>query len=141
MMQTSLCRAFGAAVLFALAVVSCAGPQGSLDSAKRACDQNLKRLEDKSCDAYVAAALQSKDNNEIVRAYSYRALLREFRGDLPGALADTDQALAILPGDSFNSWRRAALVGKRRICPGARAVRKSPTVGFAERLRGKHSDE
>jgi len=112
MAQTSLFRAFGAAVFLALAVAGCASPQGSLDSAKRACDQNLKRLKDKSCDAYVAAALQSKDNNEIVQAYSYRALLREFRGDLPGALADTDQALAILPGDSFNNWRRAALVGE-----------------------------
>jgi tetratricopeptide (TPR) repeat protein len=61
---------------------------------------------------YVAAALQSQSENEIFGAYSRRALLREFRGDLPAALADTDQALAIFPNDPFSLRRRAALLGE-----------------------------
>lgn len=111
-MHTLPYRAFGAAVFFALAVAGCAGPQGSLNAAKQTCDQDLHRLRADSCDAYVAAALQSNDKNEINQAYSYRAMLREFRGDLPGALADTDAALALFPDSAFSNRRRATLLGE-----------------------------
>lgn len=111
-MHICISRALGTAAFVVLATAGCAGPQDSLASAKQACDRALDRLKDNGCDAYVATALQSENDDEIVEAYSSRALLREFRGNLPGALADTDQALAIFPGDSFSLRRRAALLGE-----------------------------
>lgn len=111
-MDTSLRRVLCATVFFVSVISGCAGPQGSLESAKQACDRGLDRLEDNSCNAYVAAALQSKNKDEMSEAYTRRALLREFREDLPGALADTDQALAIFPHDPFSLRRRAALLGE-----------------------------
>jgi tetratricopeptide (TPR) repeat protein len=111
-MHMSLCRAFGAVVLLVLAA-GCAGPQDSLHAAKQACRQALDRLtEADGCDAYVASAVQSKDKEEIFDAYTYRALLREFREDLPGALADADQAILTLPNEPFGHRRRAALLGE-----------------------------
>ncbi len=111
-MHISRCPALGAAVILVLAA-GCAGPQSSLKSAKQACDGALDRLtRADGCDAYVAAALQSNNKDEIFDAYTNRALLREFREDLPGALADADQAIATLPHEPFGHRRRATLLGE-----------------------------
>ncbi len=102
-----------AATCLAMFAAGCAATPSPLDSAKKSCDRavdHLVRVD--GCDAYIAAALQSGDKREIFFAYTYRALLREFREDLPGALADTDQAIAALPFEPFGHRRRATLLGE-----------------------------
>jgi tetratricopeptide (TPR) repeat protein len=112
-MPISLGRALSAAVVSALAVAGCAGPQDAVQSAKHACERALHSLASaEGCDAYVSEALQSKNKAEIFGAYSRRALLREFRGDLPGALADADQVIAANPEETFAHRRRAAILGE-----------------------------
>jgi tetratricopeptide (TPR) repeat protein len=140
MRQVLLCRAPGAAVFFALTLAGCAGSQGSSESAKTACERALHSLATPDgCDAYVAAALQSKDKDEIFDAYTYRALLREFREDLPGALADADQAIAAKPGEAFGHRRRASIVGesgeyKQALQSFVAVAPINPTHGFDENL-------
>lgn len=106
-------RMIAAATCLAVFAASCAAVSSQLDQAKTSCDRAVDQLTRvDGCDAYVAAALQSGDKNEIFNAYTYRALLREFREDLPGALADADQAIAALPFEPFGHRRRATLLGE-----------------------------
>jgi tetratricopeptide (TPR) repeat protein len=112
-MHMSLGRSICAVISIVLVAAGCAGSQGSLESAEQACERALDSLtRADGCDAYVAAAVQSNNKDQIFHAYTRRALLREFRGDLAGALADADQAIAARPGDAFTSRRRAALLGE-----------------------------
>lgn len=113
MAMSGMMRLAGSIALVALGLMACATPQHAPATASKACDIALHRLVDAhGCDRYVSEAVQSKHPDTIVDAYTYRALLREFMGDLPGALADTDQAIAADPGWTFSHRRRAALLGE-----------------------------
>ena len=106
-------RLAGSIALVALGLMGCAGSQGSTSTASVACHRALDRLVDvRGCDRYVAEAVQSSNADTIADAYTLRALLREFMGDLPGALADADQAIAADPGWTNGHRRRAALLGE-----------------------------
>jgi len=113
MAMRHLQRRQGALVGLLLVLHGCAGSQGSLGGAKEACNKAIDRLSDpRGCDRYVAAAIASKNADKIFDAYYYRAILREFMDDLPGALADMDQAIAAQPSLTFGHLRRAALLGE-----------------------------
>ena len=139
-MPMSLGRALSAAVISALTIAGCAGSQGALQSTEQTCYQALHSLtRADGCDAYVAAALQSGNKDEIFDAYTRRALLREFREDLPGALADADQAIAAKPGETVGHRRRAAILGesgeyRQALQSFAIFATMNPTHGFDENL-------
>lgn len=106
-------RMIAAATCLAMFAAGCAGPQGSTTGAKEACDKALDRMSNaQGCDRYVAAAVASKDAEEIFDAYYTRAILREFMGDLPAAIADIDQAIAARPTKALGYLRRAALLAE-----------------------------
>lgn len=107
----SLSHALGAT--FLLVLTGCAGTHASAESAEKACTRAIYRQDRADgCDAYVAAAVESRDTDAIFRAYSLRAVLREHRGDLSGAIADAEQAIAIAPDLTYGHLRRAALIGE-----------------------------
>jgi tetratricopeptide (TPR) repeat protein len=139
-MPMSLGRALSAAIISVLAIAGCTGSQGTVQSAKQVCERELHRLTNaQGCDAYVAEAVQSKNNAEIFGAYSRRALLREFRGDMPGALADTDQLIAANLGGTFAQRRRAAILGEsgeyqQALQTFAKFATDDPTHAFDENL-------
>jgi tetratricopeptide (TPR) repeat protein len=106
-------RMIVAAFCLALLMAGCAGSQGSMAGAKEACDKALDRMSNaQGCDRYVAAAVASKDAEEIFDAHYTRAILREFMGDLPAAIADIDQAIAAQPKKTLGHLRRAALLAE-----------------------------
>lgn len=139
-MHMSRGRGFGTAFLVVMTIAGCTAPRDTLESAKQSCDRALERLASADrCDAYVAAAVQSKDKNAIFAAYTDRAALREFRGDLPGALADADRAVEILPDDSFGNRRRATLLGEsgeyaEALALFAKFPSSGPPSGFEENM-------
>ncbi len=113
MRQSKMMRWAAGMALLALGLTGCAGPQKPPATAKTACDLALNRLVSaQGCDRYVAEAVQTKNTITIAEAYHRRALLREFMQDLPGALADIDQAIAADPGWTFSHRRRATLLGE-----------------------------
>lgn len=108
-------------ILLILAGCAGGGSTSSLKSAERSCEAATRNMGDIArCDRFVDAATAAGDQAEIAKAYLFRSFMHEFRDDLPGALADTDRAIAAWPDFTTSKRRRAQLLAESGDYAGAR---------------------